>query len=272
MALREATIFGWHFRAIKWEANSSHRVYMLNVLVSVPSLIVYFQLRWLFKCSWNGWFYNPSSKRTTMMEETSLCGEKHSIASRAAGFESNFPGSRDVVAECGYYSHRHQRCQEVNMFHIRFHRCSIEVSTSSTLNWCFWVVATERHSTVARWRGPHYAGFVGYSLDLHDYFHMNAICVFSTLCKLMFRGCRRFTIFSRISLVNGSSWFVCSTISRDCSSQSSCFPLCTMVLQSALERRGVACCWFWSTNWICGWRSVNIKVRCVTIRTPFLRI
>jgi hypothetical protein len=84
------------------------------------------------------------------------------------------------------------------------------------------------------------------SFDLHDYFHMNAIRVFSTLCKLVFCGCRRFTIFNRISLVNGSSWFVmaCSTISRDRSSQSSWFSLCTMMLQSALERRGGACGWF----------------------------
>jgi hypothetical protein len=38
-----------------------------------------------------------------MMAEMSPRGGKHNIASRAAGFESNFLGSRDM--ECGY-SHR----------------------------------------------------------------------------------------------------------------------------------------------------------------------
>ncbi|KAK2442090.1 hypothetical protein QL285_013314 [Trifolium repens] len=157
-----------------------------------------------------------------MMEETSLCGEKHNIASRAAGFESNFLGSRDVVAECATTPTviRDVRRWILSAFvstvaalRCRLHQLLTGVSVWLRLSVIQLLRIDEDRIMLASLD----------SLDLHDYFHMNAICVFSTLCKLMFRGCRRFTIFSRISLVNGSSWFVvaCSMISRDCSSHSS---------------------------------------------------
>jgi hypothetical protein len=216
---------------------------MLNVLVSVPSLIVYFQLRWLFKCSWNGWFYNPSSKRPQWWKKHPCVGRNIVlllvllVSSRISlvpvtwwqSVATTPTAIRDVRRwiSSGFIST------------VAALRCRLPQLWNSVYVWLQLgviqlLLVDEDHIILASLD----------SFDLHDYFHMNAICVFSTLCKLMFRGCRRFTIFSRISLVNGSSWFVvaCSMISRDCSSHSSWFSLCTMVLQSALERRGGACC------------------------------
>jgi hypothetical protein len=149
-----------------------------------------------------------------MMAEMSSLGGKHNIVSRAAGFESNFLGSRDVV-ECGY-SHRHQRCQgwisSGFISTVAALRCRLPQLWNSVYVWLQLgviqlLLVDEDHIILASLD----------SFDLHDYFHMNAICVFSTLSKLMLCCCRRFTIFSRILLVNGSSWFVvvCLTISRD---------------------------------------------------------
>ncbi|GAU25201.1 hypothetical protein TSUD_151010 [Trifolium subterraneum] len=47
----------------------------ISVTLRFPGLVVYFQLRWLFKCFWNVGFCSLSSERTTMMAETSLRGE-----------------------------------------------------------------------------------------------------------------------------------------------------------------------------------------------------